>query len=140
MTNSNNKNEIQNNRQRSHQYNANSVVSNWAALKAMATSSKQYLDPDNPKSYYIDQFGNRRYHTEELKKLADMKVASTRPLRHDGFNHDSLSRIAGNDNNNKKTEVEPMPKTIITSEKDNSRDLDQLFSIRLASKSIMNEK
>ncbi len=42
-SNNNNTDNIQNNGQPKQQYNTNSVVSNWAALKAMATSRTTWI-------------------------------------------------------------------------------------------------
>jgi hypothetical protein len=96
-------------------YNAGNIVSNWAALKAMASSnSKSYnqIDPDNPKSYYLE-YGKKIYYDPASKRLADIKAATARPLRIDG----SATSI-NNLNRNVKSEVEPLPKYVNIAPKD----------------------
>src|SRR6476659_1729633 len=95
-------------------------ISNFDARKRMATVSKSgSIDPDIPRTYYLDANGRKIYHTEESKRLAEIRTASAQAFKLNmGINNTNINNTINNDNNSNSNDddnKEVLPKQVTTS-------------------------
>ena len=118
-------------------------VGNYEARRLMAQSSVGNLDPELPRNYYISTDGRRVYHTEESKRLAEIRAASTQVFKRNmrsgsiGNNNNNHNNITTNDN-----EEEVLPREVTESNNNilnkGMRDADLPLMFRIATRTIPN--
>jgi hypothetical protein len=107
-------------------------LQNYAARRLMAQSSTGNQDPELPRNYYLDTGGCRVYHTEESRRLAEIKAASTQVFKRN-MGHGTIDNNCNNNVAIDSEEEEVLPKEVTESSnyinKGKNPDMPLMFKI-----------